>query len=82
MSNHAIHSEENRFPQQTLLEQILGALQIRRTGESLICGHCFFGTAVIRTRMSGGVGAGGVDAPRYPILYSVNFTGDLKILLL
>ncbi len=82
MNNHATHFEENRFPQQSpeqpisgktrssLAERTLGALQIRRTGESLIFGHCFFGTAVIRTRMSGGVGAGGVNAPRYPILPS------------
>jgi len=30
-------------------------------------GHCLFGTAVIRTRMSGTVRAGGVKAPRYSI---------------
>lgn len=45
-------------PQQSLLEQILGMLQIRRTGESLTSGHCFFGTALIRIRTSGGVEAG------------------------
>ncbi|WP_425499889.1 group II intron maturase-specific domain-containing protein [Cerasicoccus maritimus] len=45
----------------------LGRLQIRREGQNLIAGHCLFGTAVIRTRMSGGVRAGGVNAPRYSI---------------
>jgi len=45
----------------------LGALQIRRQSCRLIAGHCFFGTAVRRTRIAGGVGAGGANAPRYPI---------------
>jgi len=58
-------SGESRSP---LHEGTLGALQIRRSGKSLIPGHCFFGTAVLRTRTAGGVGAGGVNAPRYPIM--------------
>ena len=43
-------------------------LQIWQSVLIWVAGPCFPGTAVIRTRTSGGVGAGGVNAPRYPIL--------------
>jgi hypothetical protein len=57
----------------------MGRLQLRQTGKNLTAGHCLFGTAEIRTRTSGGVRAGGVNAPRYSIRHSCfSFRGSIR----